>query len=214
MEEKLAFIKDWLGTGSSNIFGLPMSGKDTVGIKLAENLGARFLSSGMIIRAMEQEKGEHYTESGALAPTDIFYEWVLPYFGREDLKNSALVLSSVGRWSGEENEVMNAAAEAGHPIKAAILLNISEADVQVRWEAVRDAGVRETGQEATKREDDKSRGVFQNRIKEFIEKTMPVIQHYQALGLLVQVRADMTREEVFSELVNQLYDFAKKHPNA
>ena len=211
MEEKLAYIKEWLGTGSIDVFGLPMSGKDTVGIKLAESIGARFLSSGMIIRAMEQEKGEHYTENGALAPTDIFYEWVLPYFGREDLKDSALILSSVGRWSGEENEVMNAAAEAGHPIKAAVLLNISEADVQVRWEAVRDAGVRETGQEATKREDDKSRGVFQNRIKEFIDKTMPVIQHYQALGLLVQVRADMTREEVFTELVNQRYDFAKKH---
>ena len=209
MEEKIAFIKEWLGTGSINIFGLPMSGKDTVGIKLAESLGARFLSSGMIIRAMEQEKGEHYTENGALAPTDVFYDWVLPYFAREDLRENALVLSSVGRWSGEENEVMNAAAEAGHPIKAAILLNVSEADVQVRWEAVRDAGVRETGQEATKREDDKSRGIFGTRIKEFMEKTMPVIQHYQALGLLVQVRADMTREEVFAELINQLYNFAQ-----
>ena len=209
MEEKIAFIKEWLGSGSINIFGLPMSGKDTVGIKLAESLGARFLSSGMIIRAMEQEKGEHYTENGALAPTDVFYDWVLPYFAREDLRENALVLSSVGRWSGEENEVMNAAAEAGHPIKAAILLNVSEADVQVRWEAVRDAGVRETGQEATKREDDKSRGIFGTRIKEFMEKTMPVIQHYQALGLLVQVRADMTREEVFAELINQLYNFAQ-----
>ena len=209
MEEKLAYIKEWLGTGSINIFGLPMSGKDTVGIKLAESLGARFLSSGMIIRAMEQEKGEHYTEGGALAPTDVFYDWVLPYFARPDLKESALVLSSVGRWSGEENEVMSAAAEAEHPIKAAILLNISEADVESRWETVRDNGVRETGQEVTKREDDKSRGIFGVRIKEFIEKTMPVIQHYQALGLLVQVRADMTREEVFAELVDRLYDFAK-----
>ncbi|MBR3263840.1 nucleoside monophosphate kinase [Candidatus Saccharibacteria bacterium] len=211
LEQKLAFIKEWLGTGSINVFGLPMSGKDTVGIKLAESIGARFLSSGMIIRAMEQEKNEHYTDAGALAPTDIFYEWVLPYFGREDLKNSALVLSSVGRWSGEETKVIDSAAEAGHPIKAAVLLNISEADVEARWEVVRDAGAREAGQESTKREDDKSRGVFGTRIKEFIEKTMPVIQHYQSLGLLIQVRADMTREEVFAELVDRLYEFAKIH---
>ena len=125
MEEKLEHIKNWLGTGSINIFGLPMSGKDTVGIRLAENLDARFLSSGMIIRAMEQEKNEHYTDNGALAPTDVFYEWVLPYFGREDLKQSGLILSSVGRWSGEENQVMSVAAGAGHEIKAAIILNIS-----------------------------------------------------------------------------------------
>ena len=51
IEEKISKIKEWLGRGSINIFGLPMSGKDTQGVKLAETLGAKFLSSGMIIRA-------------------------------------------------------------------------------------------------------------------------------------------------------------------
>ena len=55
MDDRIKTIKDWLGTGSINIFGLPMSGKDTQGIKLAEALGAKFLSSGMIIRAMEEK---------------------------------------------------------------------------------------------------------------------------------------------------------------
>jgi len=45
MEEKIVAIKKWLGTGSINIFGLPMSGKDTMGIRLAEALGGKFLSS-------------------------------------------------------------------------------------------------------------------------------------------------------------------------
>ncbi|MBQ8992189.1 hypothetical protein IJ090_02020, partial [Candidatus Saccharibacteria bacterium] len=109
MEDKLLAIKNWLGTGSINIFGLPMSGKDTVGVKLAEDLGARFLSSGMIIRAMEEETKNKMTGNGELIPTDLFYEWILPYFDRDDLKNEALVLSSVGRWAGEENEVMETA---------------------------------------------------------------------------------------------------------
>ena len=30
MEEKITVIKQWLGTGSINVFGLPFSGKDTV----------------------------------------------------------------------------------------------------------------------------------------------------------------------------------------
>lgn len=208
MEDKIETIKDWLGRGSINIFGLPMSGKDTVGIKLAEALGARFLSSGMIIRAMEKEQNQHYTDAGDLAPTDVFYEWVLPYFSRDDLADSALVLSSVGRWSGEENQVMEAAEDAGHPIKAVILLNVSEADVQVRWEAVREAGQRE-GQQQTQREDDKERGVFEKRIAEFKQKTIPVMQHYQQLGMLIPVQADMSREEVFELVVNKLYDFAR-----
>lgn len=209
MEEKLNAIREWLGTGSIDIFGLPMSGKDTVGIRLAESLGARFLSSGMIIRAMEQETNQHYTDNGALAPTDVFYEWVLPYFAREDLRESALILSSVGRWSGEEDAVMEAARSAGHEIKAAVLLNISEADVQVRMEVVRENGARE-GQETTKREDDRNREVFEKRIQEFNQKTIPVIKHYQQLGLLVQVRADMDRDTVFAELVDRLYEFVTR----
>ena len=56
MEAKIELIKAWLGTGSINIFGLPMSGKDTQGLKLAEALDAKFLSSGLIIRAMEERK--------------------------------------------------------------------------------------------------------------------------------------------------------------
>ena len=210
MEEKIAKIKDWLGTGSIDIFGLPMSGKDTVGIKLAEMLGARFLSSGMIIRAMEKETDKHYTDGGSLAPTDIFYEWVLPYFGREDLANTALILSSVGRWEGEEDKVMEAARDAGHPIKAAVLLNVSEADIEERWNTVRETGLRESQMPVSKRVDDQEHDVFKKRIDEFNKKTMPVLRHYQDLGMLIPVRADMTREEVLDATIDALYDFARK----
>lgn len=207
MEEKIATIKEWLGTGSINVFGLPMSGKDTVGIKLAELLGARFLSSGMIIRAMEAERNIHTSDTGVLTPTDTFYEWVLPYFAREDLKGGALVLSSVGRWSGEENVVFETAAAAGHEIKAGILLNVSEADVIMRWEEVREIGKREGKLLDTKREDDKKLEIFQKRISEFKEKTIPVIQHYQQLGKLIPVQADMSREEVINLVIDKLYQF-------
>ena len=122
MEEKISTIKTWLGTGSINIFGLPMSGKDTQGIKLAEALNAKFLSSGLIIRAKEAETKQEYSEHGALIPTNVFYEWVLPYFERPDLFEYPLILSSIGRWAGEETEVMSIAAGAGHHIKAVILL--------------------------------------------------------------------------------------------
>lgn len=209
MEEKIAFIKEWLGTGSIDIFGLPMSGKDTVGIKLAEMLGARFLSSGMIIRAMEKELDKHYTDNGSLAPTDVFYEWVLPYFKREDLAGSALVLSSVGRWEGEENKVMEAAEDAGHPIKAAVLLNVSEADIEERWKLVQETGARIGQAHLSKRLDDQEREVLTKRIDEFNKKTMPVLRHYQQMEMMVPVRADMSREEVLAATVDAIYDFAK-----
>lgn len=202
IEEKIQKIKEWLGTGSINIFGLPMSGKDTQGVKLAEMLGAKFLSSGMIIRAMETETRQKLSDKGNLIPTNIFYEWVLPYFERRDLFNYALVLSSIGRWSGEEDQVMSVAAGAGHEIKAAIILNISEADVENRFNEAK------TLNDRGEREDDKDLEIFHNRLKEFREKTLPVLQHYNILGLLIEVNGDQTREAVFNEIINKLYNKA------
>jgi len=199
MEEKIEIIKQWLGTGSINIFGLPMSGKDTQGIKLAELLGAKFLSSGMIIRTMEKQAKKSYSATGALIPTNIFYEWVLPYFERQDLFDYPLVLSSIGRWQGEEDQVMSVAAGAGHDIKAVLLLNISEADVENRFEEAKILGDRGA------RQDDKDLEIFRTRLKEFREKTLPVIQHYNTLGLLIDINGDQTREQVFTEIVDKLY---------
>lgn len=199
MEDKIATIKQWLGTGSINIFGLPMSGKDTQGIKLAETLDAKFLSSGIIIRAMEAQTKNHYSEQGALIPTNVFYEWVLPYFERPDLFHTPLILSSIGRWSGEEDQVMSVAAGAGHDIKAAIILNISEADVEQRFETAK------TLDDRGDRHDDKDLDIFKTRLKEFREKTIPVIQHYNTLGLLIEVNGDQTRDAVFNEIIDKLY---------
>jgi adenylate kinase len=207
MEEKIAKIKEWLGTGSVNIFGLPMSGKDTQGIKLAEALGGKFLSSGIVIRAKEAETKQKYSSNGALIPTDVFYEWVLPYFEREDLKDYPLVLSSIGRWEGEENEVLAAAANSKHEIKATVLLNVSEADVEKRFEVAKDLGDRGD------RADDKDIVTFRTRLEEFRTKTMPVIVHYQNLGVLVNVNGDQPREAVFNEIVDKLYEKALNEPD-
>lgn len=199
MKEKIEIIKNWLKTGSINIFGLPMSGKDTQGIRLAENLNAKFLSSGIIIRAKEAEVKKGYTDHGALIPTDIFYEWVLPYFSRSDLADFPLVLSSVGRWFGEENAVMESAKNSNHEIKAIILLNISEADVESRFEAAKILGDRGD------RKDDKDLETFRTRLLEFREKTLPVLQHYKELGLLININGDQPRNAVYDEIIEKLY---------
>jgi adenylate kinase len=204
MEEKLATIKTWLGSGSINIFGLPMSGKDTQGIKLAEALDAKFLSSGMIIRAMEKETKQNLSGKGNLIPTNTFYEWVLPYFERRDLFNKPLILSSIGRWQGEEDQVMSVAAGANHEIKAVILLNISEAEAEKRFETAKTLGDRGD------RADDQDPAVFKTRLQEFREKTLPVLKHYQSLNLLIKINGDQSRDAVFNEIVAKLYLLASQ----
>lgn len=201
LNEKLEKIKSWLGTGSLNIFGLPMSGKDTVGMRLAEDLQAKFLSSGIIIRAYEAEQNEDMTGSGKLIPTNTFYDIILPYFSREELRNDSLVLSSVGRWSGEENKIMEAAKAGGHEIKAIVMLDLTEEEVKNRFEAAK------TLNDRGERADDSNIEVFETRLAEFRKKTMPVLNHYDELKMLVKVPAIGSRDEVYTNVIDRLVEF-------
>lgn len=202
MENKIHTIKEWLGTGSINIFGLPMSGKDTQGLKLAEALNAKFLSSGMIIRSMEESTNQNLSGNGNLIPTNIFYDWVLPYFEKPELFNSPLILSSIGRWSGEETQVMSVASGAGHEIKAVIVLDISEDEAKQRFETAK------TLNDRGERDDDNNIEVFEKRLQEFREKTLPVLSHYHTLELLIRVDGAQSRDAVFNDVVEKLYQKA------
>lgn len=201
--DKLAKIKAWLGTGSLNVFGLPMSGKDTVGERLAKDLDAKFLSSGIIIRAFEAEQNQNMTGSGQLIPTNTFYDIILPYFSREEMKNDSLILSSVGRWAGEEDKIMEAAKNGGHEIKAVVLLDLTEADVKNRFEAAKELNDR------GERADDANLEIFETRIREFNEKTVPVLNHYDELKLLIRVPADGSRDEVYLSVIDKLVELIK-----
>jgi adenylate kinase len=201
--DKLAMIKSWLGTGSLNVFGLPMSGKDTVGERLAKDLDAKFLSSGIIIRAFEAEQNQNMTGSGQLIPTNTFYDIILPYFSREEMKDDSLILSSVGRWAGEEDKIMEAAKNGGHEIKAVVLLDLTEADVKNRFEAAKELNDRGG------RADDASIEIFETRIREFNKKTVPVLNHYDELKLLIRVPADGSRDEVYLSVIDKLVEFIK-----
>ena len=201
--DKLAKIKAWLGTGSLNIFGLPMSGKDTVGERLAKDLNAKFLSSGIIIRAFEAEQNQNMTGSGQLIPTNTFYDIILPYFSREEMKDDSLILSSVGRWAGEEDKIMEAARNGGHEIKAVVLLDLTEADVKNRFEAAKQLNDR------GERADDANLEIFETRIREFREKTVPVLNHYDELNLLIKVPAERSRDEVYLSVIDKLVEFIK-----
>ena len=201
LNEKLEKIKSWLGTGSLNIFGLPMSGKDTVGMRLAEDLQAKFLSSGIIIRAYEAEQNEDMTGSGKLIPTNTFYDIILPHFSREELRNDSLVLSSVGRWSGEEDKIMEAAKAGGHEIKAVVMLDLTEEEVKNRFETAKELNDR------GERADDANIEVFETRLAEFREKTMPVLNHYDELKMLVKVPAIGSRDEVYANVIDRLVEF-------
>lgn len=227
--QDLTGLKDWLGAGAINLFGLPMSGKDTQGEKLAAALGAQLLSAGALVR--QTGIGGAEAAAGKLVATDVFQEVILPNLVALAEPGRPLVLSSVGRWHGEEEPLLAQLAQSGHELKVVVLLDLSEDEVWQRWRAAQVHGRILEGQSNTKvvpgtdqrqargcapeeqrggqerRADDASPEIFTRRLTEFREKTQPVLDFYRERGLLLSVDGTGSREEVFSRLVAALVQF-------
>ena len=198
-QRPLSTIKQWLGTGSINIFGLPFSGKDTHGNVLAQVFDAPMLSSGDILRnstiSPELRKS---LDAGDLFPTDDFRRIVTPYLGNPEFEGRPLILSSVGRWIGEEQGIIQATEKSGHPTKAVIYLHAGEEVVYRRFDTSQEKGDR-----ADRADDD--RAVLANRIHEFNTKTLPVIEVYRQMGLLIEVNSDAEKHEVMENILARLF---------
>lgn len=202
--ETIVYLKQWLGSGSINLFGLPYSGKDTHGRELAEYFDAPLLGGGDILRnSIIPPESKALLDAGFLMPTDQYQEIVLPYLSRKEFQGRPLILSIVGRWDGEQYGVMKATEASGHPMKAVIYLNIDEETVYERFHAAQKLGDREA-------RDDDAEHVLANRIAQFHEKTLPVIDYYRRAGLLIELNSVMPRPQVSQLILDKLQERAQE----
>jgi len=207
-DEHLATIKMWLGTGSINIFGLPFAGKDTHGETLSKLFDAPLLGGGEILRnsAIPTEL-KAQLDAGILFPTEDYLRIVTPYLSKDEFASHPLILSSVGRWIGEEEGVLQATAASGHATKAVIYLHAGEEVVHRRWKKSQEKGDR--GNRA-----DDAEHVLETRINEFNTKTLPVIEVYRQKGLLIEVNSDAEKQEVLGSILARLLMLATNHASA
>lgn len=197
--EHLETIKQWLGSGSVNIFGLPFAGKDTHGETLSHLLDARLLGGGEILRnSTIPPELKTQLDAGKLFPTQEYLRIVTPFLSRPEFDGKPLILSSVGRWIGEEDGVLQATAASGHPTKAVVYLHAGDEVVHRRWKKSQEKGDR------AGRADD-AEHVLATRIEEFNAKTLPVIEVYRQRGLLIEVNSDAEKTEVLENILARLY---------
>jgi len=196
-------VRAWLGTGAINIFGPPFAGKDTQGRRLAEALGAKLLGGGDILRGSDMpDSVKSLMRAGELIPTNAYFELVLPFLKQPEFAGRPLILSSVGRWHGEEAGVLEATSAAGHPIRAAFYLNIDEPVVWERWEHS------DSRRSRGKRADD-SYEVLQIRLEEFRSKTLPVIEFYRSQNLLIEIDSNRPTDTVTKDILGRLLRFSE-----
>jgi adenylate kinase len=206
MNDEIKIIANWLGAGSINIFGCPFSGKDTQGRILADLFGGVLIAGGDILRSHhDPEKIKQVLANGGIVPSDFYLGMVLPYLSQPELTGKPLILSAVGRSHGEEPAIMKATTDSGHPLKAVILLNLSEEEVWRRFEAETAEAQHDRG----KRSDD-HRTVLKTRLKKFQTNTIPVIEFYRGKGLLIEVDGVLSRGKVTNEILKGLLGYISK----
>lgn len=196
--EKTPEIKEWLGSGAINFFGLPFAGKDSQARRLAERFDAVTLGGGDILRnSIIPEDIKAIMESGVLIPTQDYINIVLPYLEKPEFTGHPLMLSSVGRWHGEEEGVIGALEESGHELKAVVYLSLDQAVAIQRLDLEENATER-----GIRADDDKEK--LLKRIEEFNTKTLPVIEFYRDHNLLIEVDASLSKDDVEKTILGQL----------
>lgn len=200
-------VRNWLKTGSINVFGMPYSGKDTQAVRIAQWLDAEVLGGGEILRS-RNDLPEHVRtmmHAGHLIPAEEYLALIEPYLHRPQYVGKPLVYSSVGRLDGEQEVVMKVSQEAGHPVRLVILLEVSEAVARQRWKAEQDTkgeGVR--GSRADDHADSLPR-----RLREFRKRTGPVLDYYKSHGLLHAIDGFGDPEEVEIAIRRLLHEVAE-----
>lgn len=199
---KRTAVKSWLGSGSINLFGRPLSGKDTQARLLAEWLGAHIISGGAILRNSPiPEHVQALLDKGELAPTADYLGIVTPYLQRQEFVGSPLVLSMVGRWHGEEAVIVEACKQAEHEQRAVVLIEVSEDTVLQRHRQLQQR------QDRIGRRDD-TLEALRIRLREYENKSVPVIDFYREQGLLITVNGEQSEEHIAADILEGLYQKA------
>jgi len=202
--EKTPEIADWLGAGSINLFGKPFAGKDSQGNRLAKRLDGVILGGGKILRGSNIPAAtQAIMDRGELIPTVDFVEIVHPFLGQPDFDNKPLILSAVGRLEGEEEGVIEALEISKHPLKAAVYLPLEDKLVWERFEASQQPASGHNEDARGIRSDD-TREKIAVRLEEFRDKTIPVIDFYREQGLLIEVDATLSKNEVEIAILTEL----------
>lgn len=161
----------------------PGGGKGTQGARLADALGVEHVSSGDLLRAAVAEgtplghEVDGYLKKGELAPDALVTEAIRPILQTRD----SYVLDGFPRKLSQTE---------GVDFDTVVYLDVPE-DVVTRRLLARG------------RADDK-REVIAERLRQYHADTAPLVDHYNAKGVLLRVDGDRPADEIAAELQEKL----------
>lgn len=181
------------------IVGPPGAGKGTQGRRVAESLGVPAISTGDIFRRNIKEKTElgqkveALMAAGEYVPDDLTNDLVRDRLAEDDAKDGFL-LDGYPRTLGQVEALANMLADKGQSIDAVLQLVVDVDEVVTRLTA---------RAEIEGRSDDTEEAI-RRRLEVYGEQTAPLIEKYDADGLVLEVDGLGAIDDVTERLVQAL----------
>lgn len=204
--------------------GPPGSGKGTQARTLSERYRIPHIATGDVLREEVLRRTpfgvsvESYMESGDLVPNGVLNGVVLQQFDRDDCARGFL-LDGFPRNVEQAGLLDDLLAEFGRTIERVVAFDISEdailerlAGRRIHLESGRAYHVDymppqvenlddQTGEELRMRSDDQE-DVLRQRLAVYRRETLPLVELYRQRGLLVEIKADDSIENVTEAVMN------------
>jgi adenylate kinase len=200
------------------LLGPPGSGKGTQGETLQEDFRLPYYATGDILRAAVREETElgreakAYMDRGDLVPDEVIIGVIAERVGTEEASDG-FILDGFPRTTAQAEALDAKMAELGRSLTAALLIDVSDEEVQrrlggrrtctegghvyhVELDPPKQEGVCDVdGSELIVRDDDKPE-VIAHRLEQYHQKTEPLVSHYDAKGILRHVDGSQPPAEV------------------
>lgn len=208
------------------LLGAPGSGKGSYAVGLKKHYGIPHISTGEIFRneiASQSELGilaQSLIDRGEFVPDDVTIEIVKKRLQQDDCKNG-FILDGFPRTLPQAKSLTDFLPTIGKKIDAVVNLEISE-DVVVKRIVNRlscpkckkgynlisippkNAGLcDDCNTPLIRREDDNEETVL-SRLSIYHERTQPLIEYYDKLGLIISIDSNGTIEEVTKDIIVSL----------
>ena len=178
------------------LIGPPGSGKGTQGKRLADLLSIEHLATGDLLRAEVDagtelgRKAAAIMASGDLVPDDVILDLVMPKMRAAGAGNGYL-LDGFPRSVEQAREARRSAEEHDVSPDAVVYLEVPRDELKRRILA---------RSESEGRSDDNEETVT-NRLRVFDEATAPLVDYYRGRGLLHEIDADRSEDEVTESIL-------------
>ncbi len=204
------------------LIGPPGAGKGTQADRLQSHFGIPFISTGDMLRANVKQGTElgkaakAHMDSGGLVPDDLIVAMAADRLEQDDARDG-FILDGFPRTTAQAEALDAQLQKLGRTVTAALLIDVPDEDVvrrisgrrvcvqnghnyHIEFDPPKQAAIcDEDGSELIQRDDDKP-DVVQRRLNVYHDQTAPLIDYYDAQGLMRRIDGTGSPTQVHDHL--------------